>query len=1196
MIDPDGHATANVYDNGGNLLTTNFADGTRETYTYDPLGDALSYVNRNGQTTGYTYNSSGQLTEEMFADGSQYDYTYDSHNNLLTATDATGTTTFTYDTADRMTSVSYPNSTSLTFTYDAGGRRISMVDQSGYTVNYVYTPAGELQELTDGNNNAITTYTYDADGRLSRQTNANGTYSTYQYDVAGNVTHLINFAADNSVSSRFDYSYDLRGNVISMATLDGTWTYSYDAASQLIRAIFTSTNPTVPNQDLAYNYDPAGNRTSTIINGVTTNYVANAMNEYTSIGGTAQQYDADGNLIFDGTNTYTYNQLDELTSVTNSQGTTQYTYNALDQRVAQSAGGQTTQYLIDPMGLGNVVSTYDGVGTLLTHFNYGLALVSQTTAASQNYFYEFDNTGSTVGLSDASGHDVDTYRYLPFGQSLTTSGTVANPFQFVGGLGVQTDSDGLDFMRARYFDSGTGRFLSSDPLELLGGDANFYRYAGNQPLQFVDPTGFRKGGAPLPPGAFDFDAYNNKDEETRQWEAAQQVDWTQWITQYNSVSTLQLELKTAENTLNGPEGKYYPEIAQSEFQWQRQRIKREALNLSTETYRPASEKLQLLSLVASFDPNDKIGPGFGASGFVAGNSPLPYRIDFENDPSATAPAQEVVITDQLSSNDDWSSFRITQIGWGDTVVTVPANEQHFQTTVAMTFNGVTFDVLAQVGINLATGLITAQFFSIDPATDLPPDVLIGFLPPEDGTGRGMGYITYTVQPKSGLPTGTQIRNVANVSFDEQQIVATDQVDDEDPTKGTDPAKQALVTIDSVAPSSSVLALSANESSSTFTVSWSGQDDTGGSGISSYTIFVSDDGGAFTPWLTTANTSATYAGAVDHTYAFYSVATDNVGNVEAAPTTADTQTSVHTGVDILSATFAASPSTQITVHFANPATVSASDAHITLLNGSPIVASSVNYNSSTNTAVYNFSSAFSNGIYLVQVNLAGQTDSLGNPSAFAFDFLLVQNSSTYTLPGSGQTYTIAQLLMGSNSKLNISNNTLLVSYTPGNSLAATVGALIASGYSNGNWTGPGIFSSIAAADTHFATGVGYFDNGSTVKIADTWNGDTNLDGQINSDDLSLMMLGQAQHGTRWQDGNFNYDSQVDADDWMKLAYALAYYSESSPFTITTLAVQSSERSAPVAAVANHPWVLSFAQSSISVGNDLNELLQSPQDVL
>ena len=78
-------------------------------------------------------------------------------------------------------------------------------------------------------------------------------------------------------------------------------------------------------------------------------------------------------------------------------------------------------------------------------------------------------------------------------------------------------------------------------------------------------------------------------------------------------------------------------------------------------------------------------------------------------------------------------------------------------------------------------------------------MLIGFLPPEDGTGRGMGYITYTVKPKTGLATGTQIRNVADVTFDLGNTIATDQVSETDPTQGVDPTKQALVTIDAVAP-------------------------------------------------------------------------------------------------------------------------------------------------------------------------------------------------------------------------------------------------------------------------------------------------------------------------------------------------------------------------------------------------------------
>ena len=299
------------------------------------------------------------------------------------------------------------------------------------------------------------------------------------------------------------------------------------------------------------------------------------------------------------------------------------------------------------------------------------------------------------------------------------------------------------------------------------------------------------------------------------------------------------------------------------------------------------------AIVSSGDPNDKVGPaGFGVSDFVADSTLLPYRIDFENASTATAPAQEVVITDQLSSNVDWSSFRIAEIGWGDLVLAIPPDSQHYQTTVPMTYNGETFDVLVQIGINLSTGLITAQFFSVDPLTELPPDVLAGFLPPEDGTGRGMGHISYTIQPKANLATGTQIRNVADVSFDEQQIIATDQVSETDPTQGTDPTKEALVTIDAGPPTSSVAALPAQESSTTFTVTWSGQDDAGGSGIAFYDIYVSDNGGPFTLFQSeTTASSASFTGQNGHCYGFYSVATDIVGNRESLPSGAQASTTV-----------------------------------------------------------------------------------------------------------------------------------------------------------------------------------------------------------------------------------------------------------------------------------------------------------------
>ena len=105
--------------------------------------------------------------------------------------------------------------------------------------------------------------------------------------------------------------------------MDGTWTYSYDAIGQLTHAVFASTNPAVPNQDLAYAYDAAGNRTQTIINGVTTAYTTNNLNEYTQVGTTSYGYDANGNMMSQtdasGTTSYTFNAQNQLIGVTGTE-------------------------------------------------------------------------------------------------------------------------------------------------------------------------------------------------------------------------------------------------------------------------------------------------------------------------------------------------------------------------------------------------------------------------------------------------------------------------------------------------------------------------------------------------------------------------------------------------------------------------------------------------------------------------------------------------------------------------------------------------------------------------------------------------------------------------------------------------------------------------------------------------------------
>ncbi len=139
-----------------------------------------------------------------------------------------------------------------------------------------------------------------------------------------------------------------------------------------------------------------------------------------------------------------------------------------------------------------------------------------------------------------------------------------------------------------------------------------------------------------------------------------------------------------------------------------------------------------------------------------------------------------------------------------------------------------------------------------------------------------------------MATGTTITNVANITFDRGAAIATDQVNDEDASAGISLAKQAKVTIDATPPTSSVASLPAYTNTTSFTVSWPGSDGAG-SGIATYNVFVSEDGGPITVFQSnTTATSATFTGQFGHTYSFFSVATDNVGLVQATP--ANTQAS------------------------------------------------------------------------------------------------------------------------------------------------------------------------------------------------------------------------------------------------------------------------------------------------------------------
>jgi len=234
--------------------------------------------------------------------------------------------------------------------------------------------------------------------------------------------------------------------------------------------------------------------------------------------------------------------------------------------------------------------------------------------------------------------------------------------------------------------------------------------------------------------------------------------------------------------------------------------------------------------------NDKeVKPeGFGPQGFIARNEMLTYEIFFENVDTATAEAINIEVTDTLDSNLDLFTLTIGP----------------------MSHNG-------EVTIDSLFGIIKWTFKNIN-------------LPPNKNPPEGEGWVTFLIQPKMELSSGTTIRNKATIVFDFNPPISTGEV---------------YTTIDALPPSSQVTVLPDTTRSTEFTLHWWGEDDSLGSGIKDYTIYVSEDGGVYKEWLTTSDTTATFTGKDHHTYSFYSISQDNVGNIESTPVGADAQTIV-----------------------------------------------------------------------------------------------------------------------------------------------------------------------------------------------------------------------------------------------------------------------------------------------------------------
>jgi RHS repeat-associated protein len=474
VANPKGNVTKRTYDSLGNLASETNPAGGVTSYSYDLEGQLVRTTDPRGIVVSYGYDADGrQVTQGT--PGGTISTTYDNAGRRTVVVDQTGTTTYAYDRASQLTSMASPHGT-LGYGYDAAGNRSSMRMPSGQSITYSYDAANELTQLKDLLGNT-TTLTYNSNGNLSSITRPNGVVTSLAYDAAQQLVGLNQDGPSGSITHD-SYTYDAAGNRTSFTSSGGKEQYNFDALNRLTQAAY-------PNGDIeSFTYDVAGNRTSMTMNGATTNYSYNASGQLTAAGSKGYTYDAAGNVTSAGTSTFNWDYANRLSSSTVGGTTSSYSYNSDSVRTSMITGSTTSSYVTDSAsGLGMVVD--DGSSS---YVDAGTNLLEQVGHNGSATYPLADGLGSVRQVSDSTGTVVGNTAYDVFGSVRSQSGT-GSVFGFTG---QQTDPSGLLYLRARYLDASTGRFLTADTLQPNAPGTqgfNTYSYLAGNPVAGADPTG-----------------------------------------------------------------------------------------------------------------------------------------------------------------------------------------------------------------------------------------------------------------------------------------------------------------------------------------------------------------------------------------------------------------------------------------------------------------------------------------------------------------------------------------------------------------------------------------------------------------------------------------------------------------------------------------------------------------------------------